>query len=67
VVPPSLPPVAEAAVAIKLTMDTYSHVLEGMQGAMTEAMDLALGSSRFGQNFDTFAGTATPNLAVPSV
>jgi hypothetical protein len=31
-----------------LTMDTYSHVLEGMQEAATEAMDLALGSSRFG-------------------
>jgi integrase len=33
---------------IMLTMDTYSHVLEGMQEAATEAMDLALGSSRFG-------------------
>jgi len=33
---------------IMLTMDTYSHVLEGMQQAATEAMDLALGSSRFG-------------------
>lgn len=33
---------------IKLTMDTYSHVLEGMQEAATEAMESALGSSRFG-------------------
>jgi integrase len=33
---------------IMLTMDTYSHVLEGMQEAATAAMDSALGSSRFG-------------------
>ena len=32
---------------IMLTMDTYSHVLEGMQEAATEAMDSALGASRF--------------------
>jgi integrase len=32
---------------ITLTMDTYSHVLEGMQEAATEAMELALGTTRF--------------------
>jgi integrase len=33
---------------VMLTMDTYSHVLEGMQEAATEAMRSALGGSRLG-------------------
>jgi integrase len=38
--------------AIVLMMDTYSHVLEGMREAATEAMDSALGSSRWDSNHD---------------
>jgi len=49
---------------IMLTMDTYSHVLEGMQEAATEAMESALGPA--GLDRISILSAARARLTVPS-
>jgi integrase len=37
--------------SISITLDTYSHVIEGMDGGLGDAMDEALGGDSDGGNF----------------